>query len=259
MNAFHCSPLFERRDKGLENEMEKEQYQDIFENIANFVIKVSEGGAKVVEGINNIVSSEAFREFVEILSNIPDDIKETQFFGKVQQLKNKNLRYEDVVWLIDDFGFQYTEESWEKYLECDDKKSELYRYIAEIIVSREIEKREKTIILLAHMEPLIYDSLNMPKVTKSKLKDEVTKVSIKENKEMSAEGLGKIYALAVTYIVFANTDSYTEEIDKRIPFRNHILHNGIFMYQDDEIETLYGLLVDLIKILIQVKERAFGE
>ena len=92
-----------------------------------------------------------------------------------------------------------------------------------------------------------------------KLKDEVKKVSIKENKELSAEGLGKLYVQAVTYIVFATTDSYTEEIDKRMPFRNHILHNGIVMYSDDEIDTLYELLIGLIGILMQVKIRFFEE
>lgn len=235
--------------------MEQEEHKKVFENVENFVIKVAEGGAKVVEGINNIVLSDAFREFVEILLNIPDDIRETQFFGKVQQLKEKNLWYEDVVWLIDDFGFEYTEESWEKHLECDDEKSELCRYVAKIVVSKEMGKREKTIILLAHMEPLIYEALNIPKLTKGKLKDEVKKVSIKENKELSAEGLGKLYVLAVTYIVFATTDSYTEEIDKRMPFRNHILHNGIVMYSNDEIDMLYELLIELIGILMQVKIR----
>lgn len=239
--------------------MEQDEHNKIFENVANFVIKLSEGGAKAVEGINNIVSSETFREFVEILLNIPDDIRETQFFGKVQQLQKINLRYEDINWLFEDFGMGYSEDVWEKYLEEGDTQLELYRYLAKIILSKEIEKREKATILLAHMEPLIYDSLNTHRATRSKLKDEIIKVSIKENRGMSAESLGKLYVLAVTYIVFANTDSYTEEIDKRIPFRNHILHNGIVMYSDDEIETLYELLVDLIKILIQVRERALGK
>lgn len=96
------------------------------------------------------------------------------------------------------------------------------------------------------LESLIYDSLNISKLENSTLKQDVRKVTIKENKGMSAEGLGKIYVLAVMYVVFANTDSFTEEIDRRIPFRNHILHNGIIMYSDEEIETVYELLLELI-------------
>ena len=38
-------------------------------------------------------------------------------------------------------------------------------------------------------------------------------------------------------VVFANTDAYTKEIDKRIPFRNNILHNGIVEYGTDDIHS----------------------
>ena len=117
-----------------------------------------------------------------------------------------------------------------------------------------MERREKVTVLLAHMEPLIYETLEMSKGSNGKLKQDVSKVSIKENEGMSAESLGKIYVLAVMYIVFANTDSYTEEIDKRIPFRNNILHNGIVMYADEDIDVAYELLVDLIEILIRIKD-----
>lgn len=79
-------------------------------------------------------------------------------------------------------------------------------------------------------------------------------MTVKENKGMSVESLGKVYVLAVMYIVFANTDSYTEEIDNRMPFRNNILHNGITDYSEEDIDVAYELLVDLIEILIRVKE-----
>ena len=49
------------------------------------------------------------------------------------------------------------------------------------------------------------------------MKFAVNKVSVDNNGGMSAESLGKIYVLAVTYIIFANTDAYTDEIDKRLP------------------------------------------
>lgn len=236
-------------------DMKNDNYKNVFENMVEFVIKLSESTASIVEGINVMASSEALRAFVEFLQNIPDDIKETQFFGKVQELQKINLHYEDVVWLIEDFGIGYTEENWQKLLECEDVKSDLHQYIGRIILSTSMEKREKLTILLAHMEPLIYETLNMSKVANSKLKQDVRKVSIKENEGMSAESLGKIYVLAVMYIIFANTDSYTEEIDKKVPFRNNILHNGIVMYDDSDIDIAYELLVDLIGILMQVKEQ----
>ena len=48
-------------------------------------------------------------------------------------------------------------------------------------------------------------------------------MSIDENEGMSSESVGKLYVMGITYVVFANTDAYTKEIDKRIPFRNNIL------------------------------------
>ena len=235
--------------------MKNDSHNNIFENIGRFVIKVSEGMVKIVEEINVMASSEALLAFVEFLQNIPDDIKETKFFKEVQKLQKINLRYEDVVWLVEDFGLSYTEKIWQKMSGGENEKSDLHQYIAKIILSTSMERREKVTVLLAHMEPLIYETLEMSKGSNGKLKQDVSKVWIKENEGMSAESLGKIYVLAVMYIVFANTDSYTEEIDKRIPFRNNILHNGIVMYSDEEIDIVYELLVDLIEILMHTKDK----
>lgn len=226
---------------------------DILENMESGIVKLSESIAKISEGINITALSETLKLVGEYFRNIPDDIKKTQFFGKVQKLQKINLRYDDVVWLVDEFGLSYTEENWRKLSENENFKSDLYRYIVKIIVSISIEKREKLTILLAHMEPLIYDILEIAKGAKSRLKQDVQQMTVKENKGMSVESLEKVYVLAVMYIVFANTDSYTEEIDNRMPFRNNILHNGIADYSEEDIDVAYELLVDLIEILIQVK------
>ena len=82
--------------------MDNDNYNNIFENLGKFVIKVSEGMVKIVEGINLMASSEAMKAFIEFISNIPDDIKDTQFFAEVQKLQKINLHYEDVIWLVDD-------------------------------------------------------------------------------------------------------------------------------------------------------------
>ena len=94
--------------------MKNDSHNNIFENIGRFVIKVSEGMVKIVEEINVMASSEALLAFVEFLQNIPDDIKETKFFKEVQKLQKINLRYQDVVWLVEDFGLSYTEKIWQK-------------------------------------------------------------------------------------------------------------------------------------------------
>ena len=92
--------------------MKNDNYNNIFENMSRVVLKASEGMAKIVEEINVMASQQALRVFAEFLQNIPDGIKDTRFFRKVQELKNINLRYEDVVWLMEDFGLNYSEENW---------------------------------------------------------------------------------------------------------------------------------------------------
>lgn len=223
--------------------------------MSRVVLKASEGMAKIVEGINVTAPLETLKAFAKFLQNIPDDIKDTILFGKVQDLKNINLRYEDVIWIVEDFGLIYTEENWQGMLKSEQNKSDLHQYIARTILSTSMEKREKLIILLAHIEPLIYKTLEISKTRNMKVKLAVNRVSVDNNGGMSAESIGKIYVLAVTYIIFANTDAYTDEIDKRIPFRNNILHNGIVMYSDEDIDVAYELLLGLIEILITVEEQ----
>ena len=235
--------------------MKNDNYNNMTENLSRVLLKASKDMAKIVEGINVTASLKALETFAEFLQNIPDDIKDTIFFGKVQDLKNINLRYEDVVWIVEDFGLIYTEEKWQGMLKSEHNKSDLHQYIAKTILSTSMEKREKLIILLAHIEPLIYKTLEISKTRNMKLKFAVNKVSVDANGGMSAESIGKIYVLAVMYIIFANTDAYTDEIDKRIPFRNNILHNGIVMYSDKDIDVAYELLLGLIEILITVEEQ----
>jgi len=92
--------------------MKNDNYNNMTENLSRVLLKASKDMAKIVEGINLEVPLEALKTFAEFLQNIPDDIKDTILFGKVQDLKNINLRYEDVVWIVEDFGLIYTEENW---------------------------------------------------------------------------------------------------------------------------------------------------
>lgn len=143
--------------------MKNDNYNNMIENLSRVVLKASKDMAKIVEGINLEAPLEALKTFAEFFQNIPDDIKDTIFFGKVQDLKNINLHYEDVVWIEEDFGFIYTEEKWKGMLKSEHNKSDLYQYIAKTILSTSMEKREKLIILLAHIEPLIYKTLEISK------------------------------------------------------------------------------------------------
>lgn len=113
--------------------------------------------------------------------------------------------------------------------------------------------------MLSHIEPLIYNTLNYTKQPYSKVKQIVKRMSIDENEGMSSESVGKLYVMGITYVVFANTDAYTKEIDKRIPFRNNILHNGIVEYGTDDIHSAYELLVEFISMLVFIKKQLINE
>ena len=91
------------------------------------------------------------------------------------------------------------------------------------------------------------------------MKQIVKRMSIDENEGMSSESVGKLYVMGITYVVFANTDAYTKEIDKRIPFRNNILHNGIVEYGKDDIHSAYELLVEFISMLVFIKKQLINE
>ena len=119
--------------------------------------------------------------------------------------------------------------------------------------SSDLSKREKIIIILAHIEPLIYDTLNYTKKSRTYIKKTVAELSLRQSSKLSTENLMKLFVLGITYIIFANTDAYTIEIDRRLPFRNHILHNGILSYANCEIEVVYDVLVDCLSMLVQAK------
>lgn len=127
--------------------------------------------------------------------------------------------------------------------------SELGNYLKKIIYSRNIAKREKIVILISHIEKLIEECLD-ESFGKSGIKQEVKNAINSKLDKVTGANIGRCYILAITNIVFARTDAFNDEIDKRIPFRNHILHNGIYQYSDSEISQMYLVLLSFIKNIL---------
>lgn len=202
--------------------------------------------SKKISRFSQNIPDTLFGSLTEFLKNIPDDVKNTQLFANVQKLSNYDLNYEDVWWLVDSYGLIDKEDAEEELMEYYEQENKLHCYIKSIISNPSISEREKLVILLSHIEPLIYNTLNYTKQPYSKVKQIVKRMSIDEN-----EG--------ITYVVFANTDAYTKEIDKRIPFRNNILHNGIVEYGTDDIHSAYELLVEFISMLVFIKKQLINE
>lgn len=71
--------------------MKNYDYENINDNIVRFVAELSKKTSKITEGLNVIASAKALLTLAEVLNNIPDDVKKTRFYEKVQRLKDKNL------------------------------------------------------------------------------------------------------------------------------------------------------------------------
>lgn len=179
-------------------------------------------------------------------------------FTHAGQIRQYNITKKE--WVLK--GDTVTYAAWNSIkdtLDYDFATEKLHCYIKSIISNPSISEREKLVILLSHIEPLIYNTLNYTKQPYSKVKQIVKRMSIDENEGMSSESVGKLYVMGITYVVFANTDAYTKEIDKRIPFRNNILHNGIVEYGTDDIHSAYELLVEFISMLVFIKKQLINE
>ena len=166
--------------------------------------------SKKISRFSQNIPDTLFGSLTEFLKNIPDDVKNTQLFANVQKLSNYDLNYEDVWWLVDSYGLIDKEDAEEELMEYYEQENKLHCYIKSIISNPSISEREKLVILLSHIEPLIYNTLNYTKQPYSKVKQIVKRMSIDENEGMSSESVGKLYVMGITYVVFANTDAYTK-------------------------------------------------
>lgn len=127
-------------------------------------------------------------------------------------------------------------------------KSELDQYILKIIEVEGMSEREKIVILLAHFESLVYQTITYERKSWDSVKN-IISTNAKDSHEMEWESYVKVLLAGIVYIVFSNIDNYQNEIDRRIPFRNNILHRGAMSYSDSEIKEAYELLVYFISEL----------
>ncbi len=174
------------------------------------------------------------------------NIKDKELYSKVQSINPKqDIVLEDMEWLYEDY------EKLSDVLDSDFSflDSELGNYLKKNIYSRNIAKREKIVILITHIEKLIEECLD-ESFGKSGIKQEVKNAINSKLDRVTGANIGRCYILAITNIVFARTDDFTDELDKRIPFRNHILHNGIYQYSDSEISQMYFVLLSFIKNIL---------
>lgn len=234
-----------------------ENWNDISKNLSEsmgaFAKRAREITNRITDALNNFAKSEEFQRLLEMFSNIPDDVQETVFFKKCQSLAKNNLTYEEVEWLFDELDISNMEEAKSDIHKYIDQDNVIHNYVENIIENNCLGNREKLIIILCHFERLIYSTLRREKKCKESAKDMFKSELIKNNHGMDTENLYKTVLLAITNVVFANTDNFTN-IDKRLPFRNNILHRGLVDYSDEEVDFAYKTLLIFVAHIIQMNE-----
>lgn len=195
------------------NKEDKEKLLTISENIENMMLKVNEETSK-------FLASDTFKALVDLINSIPNDLQETSLYRNIASFSIKEIQYDDMLWMEDILGYRENDTIIDAI--CNKKeRTELDNYICSIILGTELKKREKLIVLLAHFESLVYQTIMHSREPKDRIKM-VMKETAEDAHDWDLKNYKKILIAGLVYIVFSNTDKYKGIVDKRIPFRNHI-------------------------------------
>lgn len=230
---------------GMTLEDWKNRLSELCETIGKIVLSAN-------KAMTEFLQSDVFKQLVDFFSNIPDDIQETELFQHIISLEKAEITYNEIEWLQEMLGYQSYDASVND-LRSKEEKSELDKYVLSIIESELISPREKIIVLLAHFESLVYQVMTYERKSWDKVKRIVSQ-NANDSHEMEMESYTKILLAGIVFVVFSDTDNYKNEIDKRIPFRNNILHRGVMIYSDEEIKEAYELLVYFIAELSLIEK-----
>ena len=219
------------------------------EEVKNQLLEMARAVDSMTEVYTNsmmkFIESDGFKNLIEVFKNLPKDAHDTELFQRTKELEKKEISYEDVCWLREVVGSQPVVDNYK----TKEYQSTTAEYVSKIINSKEIGKREKIVVLLSNAESLIYEKMNHTRVPYDSVK-KVAGNHVDEKHEMNKESLDTIIVTAICFVVFSNTDNYSF-IDKRIPFRNNILHKGTVTYSDEEISEAYDILKDYMLFLIR--------
>lgn len=235
--------------------------QDALNNISKSLVQFAENIQKVTVGLSEslqrLANSSEFRQFITYLDNLPKDTKESQLYVRVQELANPDLKYEDVEWLPESFGIYDVGEVKQHLEDSTYGKGTVESYIKSVILSHNMNRRNKLVLLLAHIELLFYKTLGLEKKVDSHLRNEA-EIALKNHSDIKSEGIQAytyVYMLGLVLVIFARTDKFAQLIDHRIPFRNNILHNGIVDYSDKDVAIAYEFLLKCIGMMLAIEEK----
>lgn len=205
-------------------------------------------------------SEELLKDVIEIIQKSEhvvldkielEDTHDSTIYKSMVKMPLIDLQYRDVKWIIDSYsGIDAVKEYIA--INCRDIDSAVFNYIYEIICNDAYLKRDKIVLILAHMEACIFQCLDAVRESNGIVKN-IKKLAA-DNHKVTWINYRRIYLIGISKVLYANTDNFKEEIDKSLPFRNNILHQGIVGYSDDEIENLYYVLLCFFSRLTECKK-----
>ena len=132
------------------------------EKIGNMVLSIN-------EAMTRFAASDTFANLVKFFQSIPTDIQETELFQHISGFEKAEITYADVEWLQESFGYM----TYGMAVDSVRKKTDstpLDAYVLTVIDSAQMSYREKTIVLLAHFEELVYQTMSHERKSKDKIK-----------------------------------------------------------------------------------------
>ena len=211
--------------------------------------KLSEFTFNVSQHMQSFLQSEEFQELSRFVQQLPKELRDSRVYHEAMALENKpNIRYEEVEWIPKHFGLNNLHVVKMNLQNQVYEENSLEHYLTRIILSDRMAKREKLIVLLAHIESLIYEAIGHTRAKRESVRT-VSSQQVKATDPFDLKSYYTIIVFAIAHVIFANNDNFTV-IDKRLPFRNNILHRGIMEYSSNDIDSAYAYLCECITILL---------
>lgn len=182
---------------------------------------------------------------IEIFSNAVEQLHNDKIYKKIVDQQNASISYEDVEGYFLEFGILEPRGAIE-FLLSSEKSLEEYEYMRGIVASDKISMRDKLVLLLGYLEAFVYKRLKIP--SNAGIKNDVEKLVDKTNK-INLEDSKMLTVYGIVCVIYKRFDKQGIVIDKRIPHRNYVLHNGTLDFDDKEIESAYFMLVLFIYII----------
>lgn len=155
----------------------------------------------VNEAMARFAASDTFASIVNFFQSLPDDIQDTELFQRISGLKNAEITYADVEWLQESFGYM----TYDLSVDAVRKKTEstpLDAYVLSVIDSTQMSCREKAIVLLAHFEELVYQTMSHERKANDKIKS-VALLSAQGSHDMDMDSYKKVLIAGIVFVVFS--------------------------------------------------------